>query len=609
MYSGIVDLPDKRKIHSKPMPKTGGLAIFIAFAIAIFLLKAGNLSFHSISFSKVITILASSGFMVGLGLLDDVWNLNPWQKIGGQTIAASIAFWGGIQINATSLLPGIAFSPVFSYVLTVLWLVFICNAFNLMDGLDGLAGGVAAITLFTIILISFYVQKYDMMVLAAVLSASVIGFLFHNIHPAQIFLGDNGSLFLGFVIALLAVEGFFVGTTTVSVFVPFLLFGLPITDASIAIYRRLRNPDNSQESKYSLIRFINKIVQPDKQHIHHRFVALGMPHERAVWSMYTVALLFCILGFISILLTNVSLLFIIGMGIISLFIGLMKFGYIHSSLAGRKSKEQNTVVLNTAPLSFFQGIVDCVLAFMAFTFSFMLRYDFYSFPMEKQIYSKTLAFLLFLKISIFLLSGLYKKQWRVVRGIEIIPILQSNVIASVFIVLMSEFININEPLATSTFIIDFFISVFLMIIARVGLTYFDERRIQKTHTLKNVLIYAHGKSAIDLYFSHELLKNNGFNAVGLFITETSEIFNRSDVTSGIPVYNPSEKLSSVCEEKSISTILIDGTWFKKNKALEADINKYLPKLNIRIYHISFESLQSFTLPKSESSNPVSTVHM
>ncbi|KAA3653051.1 MAG: hypothetical protein DWQ10_18690, partial [Calditrichaeota bacterium] len=414
------------------------------------------------------------------------------------------------------------------------------------------------------------------------------------------------SLFLGFIIAVLAIEGFFFGTTTVSVFVPFLLFGLPITDASMAIYRRIRKQETKKESQFSFIRIINKIVQPDKHHIHHRFVAMGMSHERAVWSMYAVALLFSSLGFISILLTNRSLLFIIGMGIISLFIGLVKFGYINSSLAGRTSKEKNIVKLQNAPLSFFQGIFDCILVFTAFTAAFSLRYDFYSFPLEKEVFSQTLAFLLFVKISVFLLSGLYKKQWRIVRGSEIFPLLKANILASLVLLIAAYFFNFERPLAQSTYLIDFFTCFFLMLIVRLGLTYFDERRYHQSKKLINVLIYVHEKSALDLFFSHELLKNNGFRPFGVFLTTSSELYENQNCFSGVPLFKNSEKLKSICDEKQITTILVDELWFSSKKSIEDEIKENLHDIKIQLYRLSFDSPPRISEAQKESPRSVST---
>jgi len=247
--SGVVDQPDKRKIHDKVMPRMGGLAIFIGVLTGSL---AGGL------YENRITAITLGAFMIViLGIVDDKHNLSARIKFIVQILVACIIVSTGLKMEFLSIpFWDLRFDLGWlAYPLTILWIVGITNAINLIDGLDGLAAGISVIGLSTIAVMAFSADKILIFSLSLVVIGSTIGFLFYNFHPAKIFMGDTGSLFLGYVISVLSLLGLYKSVTLFSVVIPIIILGVPIFDTTFAIIRRILNKQ--------------PISAPDKSHIHH----------------------------------------------------------------------------------------------------------------------------------------------------------------------------------------------------------------------------------------------------------------------------------------------------------------------------------------------------
>lgn len=268
---GAVDKPNYRKVHNHVMPRLGGLAIFIAFLMGIVIAQPMD--------DSMIAILIGSFVIVVTGILDDMFEITPKAKLIGQTVAAAIViFFGGVQIDFINLpFGGKLFFGYLSIPLTLIWIVGITNAINLIDGLDGLAAGVSTIALITLATMAFIMSNVFVLVMALILAASTCGFLFYNFHPAKIFMGDTGALFLGFMISVLALLGF-KNVAFVSLVIPIVMLGVPISDTFFAIVRRLLN----KQPPFS----------PDKSHLHHRLMSIGFTHRQTVLLIYGIATMF-----------------------------------------------------------------------------------------------------------------------------------------------------------------------------------------------------------------------------------------------------------------------------------------------------------------------------
>lgn len=268
---GAVDQPNHRKVHVRIMPRLGGLAIFLAFIIGFFIYQPES--------PDAIYIIIGAFIIVLTGMFDDLYELRPIIKLGGQLIAAGIVvFLGNIEIGFINLpFGGVLDFGFLSAFLTIIWIVGITNAVNLIDGLDGLAAGVSTIGLLTLSVMAFIMQDMFVLAMSLMLAVSTFGFLFYNFYPAKIFMGDTGSLFLGFMIAVLSLLGF-KNITFISLAIPVIILGVPISDTFFAIFRRLRTKQ--------------KLSAPDKSHLHHCLINSGFSHRQTVLLIYGMAAMF-----------------------------------------------------------------------------------------------------------------------------------------------------------------------------------------------------------------------------------------------------------------------------------------------------------------------------
>ena len=271
-----VDKPNDRKVHKKLMPRLGGLAIIISFFIVFSIFHPDSPYFWPIVIGAIIIAIT--------GIVDDIIELSPKYKLLAQLVATLIVVFGGAQIAYVDLPFNITLS--FGYLsipITVLWIIGVTNAINLIDGLDGLAAGVSSIALLTISGLAISLGDTFVAMIGFMLLGSTIGFLFFNFYPAKIFMGDTGALFLGFMIGVLSVLGF-KNATLFSLIVPITILGVPLLDTGLAIVRRILNKQ--------------PIGKPDKYHLHHCLINLGFGHRQAVILIYLLSALFSIAAII-----------------------------------------------------------------------------------------------------------------------------------------------------------------------------------------------------------------------------------------------------------------------------------------------------------------------
>ena len=288
--TGAMDKPDKRKVHKKPIPRIGGLGIFLACIVSVIAMAILD-DFQGESLKEIIGLLVSGTFIVFVGLVDDYKNLPAKVKLLGQIFAAVIlVLIFDVRIDFISDPFGdYIYLEYFAVPVTIFWLVGLTNTVNLIDGLDGLAAGVSAIAAITIMLVALEQNFLLVAILTAALAGSATGFLFYNSHPAKIFMGDTGSMFLGFMLAGISVIGAVKSATTIALVVPILALGVPIFDTTFAIIRRLLGGQ--------------PIFKPDKGHLHHRLLSIGFTQRQAVFLMYVISAL---LGLSAVALTEVS---------------------------------------------------------------------------------------------------------------------------------------------------------------------------------------------------------------------------------------------------------------------------------------------------------------
>jgi UDP-GlcNAc:undecaprenyl-phosphate GlcNAc-1-phosphate transferase len=318
----LVDIPDHdRKLHTRPVPRIGGIPIALSYVGALGLIVAFGPPQAKIAIQHrdlVFYLLPATALVFATGLIDDLVGLKPWQKLAGQIGAAIWAVAAGAQIH---LLVGHPYSTWITIPLSVLWLVGCTNAFNLIDGMDGLASGVGLFATLTILLAALLQGNLGLAMATVPLIGCLLGFLRYNFNPASIFLGDSGSLSIGFILGCFGVIWSQKSATLLGMLSPAMALSLPLLDVGLSIGRRfLRN---------------QPIFQPDRGHIHHRLLALGFEPRGAAVILYLACTVFAILS-----LLQSSLSYHIGGLIIVLFcacawVGIKRLGYIEFSVARR----------------------------------------------------------------------------------------------------------------------------------------------------------------------------------------------------------------------------------------------------------------------------------
>lgn len=321
---GAMDVPnDKRRVHNKPMPRFGGMGIYVAIMIGLLIYASKE--------EGIPAAMVGCTLIYILGVIDDLRGMKPIVKFAGQTVAAIVVYAMGLRIEFITNYFGEGvqdFGMVACFIITVLWLVAITNAVNLIDGLDGLAAGIVAISALSIGYVAYIHGEYISTIGMMVIAGSCLGFLPYNFHPAKTFMGDGGSQLLGFAIAALSVMGTVKSATLVAVAIPALVLGLPIFDTLLAIVRRVLRHQS--------------IGTADKEHLHHRIMKAGFGQRRAVLLMYSVS---GILGILASLFSRGQIVECIGLAICAvLIIGviLTDTGSNKVSIKGRRiGKEES----------------------------------------------------------------------------------------------------------------------------------------------------------------------------------------------------------------------------------------------------------------------------
>jgi UDP-GlcNAc:undecaprenyl-phosphate GlcNAc-1-phosphate transferase len=276
---------EDRRVHTEPLPRIGGVAVFAAMGVGLVvtaIASLGGVELLSGRPSFFYGVLFGGGIIFATGLVDDLRGLRPGAKLAAQLIAASVVYLYGFRIDVVGMGSVELVLGWLSLPLTILWIVGVTNAFNLIDGLDGLATGVALVALATTLTVSLALGNPEVSLLCVALLGALLGFLRYNFNPARIFLGDSGSLFIGFMLAVLSVYGSLKSATAILAVIPLFALAIPLLDTLLAIVRRwLRGVPLSQA---------------DGRHIHHRLLALGLTHRHAVIVLYVLAIILALLG-------------------------------------------------------------------------------------------------------------------------------------------------------------------------------------------------------------------------------------------------------------------------------------------------------------------------
>ena len=284
---GAVDVPrDNRRMHNHPIPRLGGLAIFLGFVISVLVFCEIDLQLQGILIGAVMIVI--------LGVIDDIMSLPARLKLVVQLAAALCAVLHGVAIEAINNPNIFSENPYWilgfwSYPISIIWIVAITNSVNLIDGLDGLADGVSTIAALTMLILAMVLEEWEISIICGALVGACVGFIPYNLNPAKIFMGDTGSTFLGFVLATLSIQGLFKYYAVISFLVPFIILGLPILDTTVAFTRRILRGQSPMVA--------------DRSHIHHKLIDMGLNQKQAVSTLYIIS---GVLGLSAVMLTTTT---------------------------------------------------------------------------------------------------------------------------------------------------------------------------------------------------------------------------------------------------------------------------------------------------------------
>lgn len=321
-FFNIFDMPSRRKVHKRPVSRLGGVAVILAFVFVFFIAFHIDEIFNRDMSRHLVGLFVSFGLLFFIGIWDDIWGVRAMVKFVTQILIGIVLFFCDMSIYvATNPFTGaeMPLNPYISLFITVFWVVSVINAINLIDGLDGLASGVVLIAGFSLIFVGLYVGTPVTIVFLSILCGCSLGFLFYNFHPAKIFLGDTGSMFLGLILAITGLIGLQYKTSTAAaLLIPFSVMAIPISDILLAVGRRITHKKS--------------IFIADKQHIHHRLLELGLGQREIVLLIYGAAAFCGIIAFLFVLIPNKFAFLLLVILALGAFFALRAVGYLERHL-------------------------------------------------------------------------------------------------------------------------------------------------------------------------------------------------------------------------------------------------------------------------------------
>jgi UDP-GlcNAc:undecaprenyl-phosphate GlcNAc-1-phosphate transferase len=561
---GMVAKPKLDRWHKKPTAMLGGVSIWVSVAVTyLFFIRHTPYAW---------VVIGSSTFLFLVGLADDIFHAKPYQKLIGQVMGAAFIIYYGLSLPWTG-------SHFVNLAITIFWLIGITNAVNLLDNMDGLASGIAAIA--SIFLALSFVANGQFMEasMLAVFAAALLGFLVYNSNPASIFMGDCGSMFIGFFLAstaLMSVSGGRSRSFLPVLLVPILILFIPIFDTTlVTVLRKLAG---------------RAVRQGGRDHTSHRLVALGMSERMAVLMLYGFAALS---GLLALLVREVQ--FDLSIAAISAFTVLLTLLGVY--LAGVKVYDEREVqeardkpiFAFLVDLSYkrriFEVMLDLVLIILSYYLSYVLRFGPISDSEVWRIFFRTLPVLVFVKMATFLVMGVYRGIWRYTSVDDLVVFAKAVVISSVTSLLAILFAFRFEGVSRTVFIVD--AMILLMVVAGSRMAFRLFRQVIPTHQAREgcrILIYGAGDAGELLL--RELMNNRElkYSPVGFIDDDPNK---KGKVIHGLRVFGGNGSLQSICREQRIDEVLISSPKFTKERIEQIqydcrELNVVLKRMFIKI---------------------------
>ncbi|MBU4148814.1 MAG: hypothetical protein KKB52_00515 [Candidatus Omnitrophica bacterium] len=529
---GCVAHPREDRWNKKETALFGGVAIFLSFVIPYLFLVRLNL--------ETIGIILCGGIIFGLGLFDDIVHIKPYTKLVGQIVVASLLINFGVSIKVIPY-------PLIAMPLTIFWVVAVMNAFNLLDNMDGLSGGIAAIVSGILVLYAVINGNFALMIPALILAGSLLGFLRYNFTPAQIFMGDSGSMFIGFMLATITLQGSWQESTHLAmiVAVPFFTLVVPLLDTTfVTLMRRFT---------------AHKVFQGGKDHLSHRMVVLGLSERGAVLVLYSISIIFGAISVLSMFVRPIVTLVLVMLAAVSLvyftnFLGKVKV-YEDKDLKDLKKKNGNVILGGMVMYKrrILEVAVDFILICAAYVTAYLLRFEGILVAQNQELIVRSLPIIVIIKYLVFFKFGLYRGIWRYVSIRDLINIFKAVTVASVISAVAVLFMWRFHGFSRTVFIMDWLLLfVFVSgsrILERVYKEIFDEAALKG----KRVLIYGAGNVG---EFVLREIKNNkllNYKPVG-FLDDDEEKLDRR--IHGMPVLGSRKDILKVVKRNDVQELIL-----------------------------------------------------
>jgi len=533
---GIIAFPRADRWHKRPTALMGGIAIYLAFLISFVFFGLVNKSFLS--------LLLGSTFLFVIGLVDDKIRITPYFKLFVQIIAACIPiFLGG-------LLTGMPINNIFIIPLIILWIVAVTNSFNLLDNIDGLACGISAITAFMLFVSLTISGEKNLGLISLILCGASLGFLPYNFNRAKIFMGDSGSMFLGYslgVIAISGASGKHITNVLTTMLIPVLILGVPIFDTLfVMVARRLKG---------------KSVFEGGKDHTSHRLVMLGISQKKTVLLLYAISIIF---GIIALFYAKTNLLIISIIAFCS-FVVLVYFGFFLFEVTSENGQKMhaketdnwaNKTVLNNI-FMYKRKIIEVFLDFtsicIAYYAAYFLRFEGGLFSANSNFLKDSLPWIIVIKLMVFFSFGLYRGVWRYIGISDFFTIFKVVTLSSISSILFLTFVFRFQGYSRAVFFIDWMLLLFLILGSRFLFRIVGEFLLNLRKGIKNILIFGAGDTGEMVI--REIKKNKfmHYNVLGFIDDNPKKIGSR---IHGVSVLGDRSKMKQLVGELKVKEVLI-----------------------------------------------------
>lgn len=535
--SGLVSFPRADRWHKRPTALLGGVGIYAATIMpALFLLNIRD--------KNVLGLIFGATILFAVGLIDDKFHFTPYAKLFSQIIAGCIAIFFGVIMGLPS---GISF---LSIPLTLLWIVGVTNSFNLLDNMDGLSAGIAVIASTTLFFSSLIFSNNPLGIYGLILSGAALGFLPYNFNPAKIFMGDSGSMFLGFSLAVISIAGTtrHLSNLLIAMFVPVLILSVPIFDTLFVMALRKIQGRN--------------IFEGGKDHTSHHLVILGISQRKTVVLLYSISIAFSL---VAILYSRLNVFVISVIAILAVII-LLFFGFFLTEEVSRKrdakrkqdrqNKDDSKTVLNSV-FMYKRRIVEILLDFMliciAYYSAYFLRFEGELLHRNLFLIKESIVWIILIKMTVFFTFGLYRGVWRYISISDLLTIFKVVSVGSVASILFLTFKFRFQEYSRAVFFIDYILLLFLIAGIRIMFRLLGEFFSRAREKGDNILIFGAGDTGEMVMREIKRNKELKLNPVGFVDDDPSKMGNK---IQGVAVLGNRDKIKDLVRMYGIKEVLI-----------------------------------------------------